>query len=304
MEKAYRERVIDGFNNEGIFIRSWEKVENPKGIVQIIHGMAEHSLRYDHFAKFLNSNGYIVYGSDHRGHGETGKNTNLYGYLGENGFNNVVEDQFMITKFIKKENENLPIHIVAHSFGSFVGQEYITRYSNEIEGITFSGSCKQDGFDVKLGLFVANLQSKIFDEKSKAKFLDKMAFLSFNKEVKNKKTKMDWLTRDEDEVSKYLNDEACGFCPTINFYKSLFTGFKHLYKNEKLEKIRKDLKINIVSGDKDPVGKYGIGVNKLYEQYKDLNIEKVRVKLFKDGRHEMINETNKDEVYNYILENI
>ncbi|MGL4449574.1 MAG: alpha/beta fold hydrolase, partial [Sarcina sp.] len=127
MGKYCKEWVINGFNRDGIFLRCWDKVKNPRGIIQIIHGMAEHSLRYDHFARFLNHHGYIVYGSDHRGHGETGKKMGLYGYLGDNGFNTVVEDQFIVTKFIREEHRSLPINIFAHSFGSFIGQEYIIR---------------------------------------------------------------------------------------------------------------------------------------------------------------------------------
>ncbi|MGL4450664.1 MAG: alpha/beta fold hydrolase, partial [Sarcina sp.] len=221
---------------------------------------------------------------------------------GDNGFNTVVEDQFIVTKFIREEHRSLPINIFAHSFGSFIGQEYIIRYSDYIEGIIFSGSCKQDGFDVKLGLLVSNIQSKIFDSKKLAKFLDKVTFMPFNNKVKNKKTKMDWLTRDENEVQKYLRDEACGFCPTINFYNSLFKGFKELYKEEKLREINKKLKITVMSGDKDPVSKYGKGATALYNQYKDLKIKNVELKLYQEGRHELINEINKDEVYKYILE--
>ncbi len=298
------ERVISGYNGKELFLRTWEDVENPKGIVQIIHGMVDHSGRYDHFAKYLNSKGYVVYADDHRGHGETGKKYNEYGYLGEDGFNSVVEDEFIITKIAKSEYGNIPTYIFAHSFGSFIGQEYITRYSDHIDGIFLSGSAKRDGFEIKLGYFVSNIQKKLFNPKKVGKFIDRFSFGGFNKRIKNPKTKFDWLTRNETVVNEYINDEHCKFISSIDFYNNLFIGLKNLYKEEKLKSIRKKLKIIILAGDKDPVGNYGESVKRLYNQYVDLGIKNIHFKLFKDGRHEIINEINRDEVYDYILEKI
>lgn len=302
MSKLEKTIFIDGVDSNKVFLRIWDNVENPKGIVQVIHGMAEHSERYIDFAQYLNKEGYIVCADDHRGHGKSAKHEGEFGYLGENGFDKVVEEENIITEFMKKEYPKLPVNIFAHSFGSFVGQEYITRYSNNINSIVLSGSAKQDGLDIKLGYMVASMQRKLFDDKSKAKLIDKLSFGSFNKKVNNPQNKFAWLTRDEEEVEKYCKDELCGFISTINFYYNLFGGLKKLYNEEKLQNINKKLPILVLAGDKDPVGKYGKSILDLHKQYKDLGISKAEVKLFEDGRHELLNETNKFEVYEYVGE--
>lgn len=292
--------LLERSQNFKVFLRIWDNVENPKGVVQIFHGMAEHSERYDDFAKHLNSKGFIVYADDHRGHGFSVKEGTVRGYIGEDGFNNIVEDEKEISNLIRKNHKGLPLYIFAHSFGSFIAQEYITRYSKEIDGVILSGSCKQDGIDIKLGKIVASIQKSLFKETSEGKLIDKLSFGAFNSKVKNRKTNCDWLSRDEKEVRKYLDDEMCAFISPINFYYNLFNGLSELYKEEKLKKIDKNLSILVLSGDEDPVGKYGKGVIRLHEQYIDLGIKNNSVKLYEGGRHELLNETNKHEVYDYV----
>lgn len=296
-----KQRVISGYKGKGIFLRVWNEVQAPKAVIQIIHGMVEHSGRYDEFAKYLNKNGYIVYADDHRGHGETASQYDEYGYLGENGFNAIVEDERIITSIIKKENPNIPVYILGHSFGSFISQHYITKYSDYIDGIIFSGSCKREGIDLKLGCIILKLQKLLFNEKKEAKLINKVAFLGFNKKFENCKTKSDWLSRDTAIVNKYIDDKHCSFIPTINFYSNFFKSLISLYDKEALKNIRKDLRILIISGDKDPVGNYGKGVENLYNLYNSLEIKDVKLKLYKEGRHEMLNELNRTEVYEYIL---
>ena len=283
-----------------IFLRIWDEVENPKAIVQIFHGMAEHSERYDDFAKYLNSKGFIVYADDHRGHGLSVKEGSVQGYIGEDGFNRIVEDEKEISNLIRKSYKELPLYIFAHSFGSFIGQEYITKYSKEIDGIILSGSSKQDGIDLKMGKVLASIQKLLFNETAKAKLIDKLSFGAYNSKVQNRKTNCDWLSRDEKEVNKYLEDEKCGFISPINFYNHMFNGLSKLYKLEKLNKIDKNLSILVISGDEDPVGKYGKGVRRLHQQYVDLGIKNSAIKLYEGGRHELLNETNKHEVYDFI----
>lgn len=305
--KTYKESFFKGKDDAEICLRVWDNVAEPKGVVQIFHGMAEHSKRYNDFANYLNKRAFIVYANDHRGHGNTLKETDIPGYLGENGFYNIVEDEKMITDFIKKEYIGLPLFIIAHSFGSFIGQEYIIKYSNEIDGIILSGSAKQDGFDVKAAYVLTSIQNIFFDNKKEARFIDKLSFGSYGNRIKDKRTPLDWLSRDEEIVNKYINDKLCGYVAPIDFYYNLFKGFNKLYKPDRLKNISKSLPILIASGDMDPVGKYGRSVKRLYEQYNDLNISDVTLKLFKDCRHEILNETNKEEVYDYLynwIENI
>lgn len=295
-----RQMFIKGKDGQEIFLRIWDNVTKPKGVVQIFHGMAEHSGRYENFTNFLNNKGIIVFADDHRGHGETAIKNGQLGYLGKDGFNNIVEDEYIITNYIKELYKDVPVYIFAHSFGSFIGQEYIIRYSSEVNGIILSGSAKNDGADVKTGIFVSTIQSKFISDRKAAKFIDNFAFGGFNKNIDNPKTKVAWLTRDEEEQKKYINDKFCTFVPTIDFYRNLFLGLHELYKIDRLKNINKKLPILILSGEKDPVGKNGESVKRLYEQYKNLEIEDVNIKLFEDCRHELLNEINKEEIMEFI----
>lgn len=297
MDKGF---FIDGNHGKKIFLRVWDKVDKPLGLVQIFHGMAEHGGRYDDFALFLNSRGYIVYADDHRGHGLSLGENEVLGYIGQDGFNSIVEDERLISQILRDKYRDLPLYLFAHSFGSFIGQEYILKFSDSINGVILSGSAKQDGLDIKAARILASLQNTFFEPSKAAKFLDKLSFGSYNNRVENKRTKFDWLSRNEGEVDKYIEDDLCGYISPINFYYNLFSGFKDLYKSDRLSIINKSLPILIISGDMDPVGKYGDSLKRLYRTYKDLGLKDISLKLYQGGRHELLNEINKDEVYAFI----
>lgn len=296
----HKTTYISSHDGQKIFLRIWNQVEKPIGIVQIIHGMAEHSARYEMFAHFLNKKGYIVYADDHRGHGHSLTEEEVLGYIGDDGFQNIVKDEQLISELIKKKYPKLPLFIFAHSFGSFIGQEYIVQNSRKIDGIILSGSAKQNGLDAKMGRILATIQNAVLDNKKEAKLIDKLSFGIFNKKFKNQQPTASWLTRDTKVLEQYKKDELSGFVSSINFYYELFHAFKSLYQNKRLEKIEKDLPLLIISGDMDPVGKYGVAVQALYEQYKQLDLENVTLKLFEDARHELVNELNNQEVFSYI----
>lgn len=291
---------IKSHDNQKIFLHIWDDVKNPVGVVQIFHGMAEHGARYDIFAKYLNNKGYIVYADDHRGHGKTAGSIEKLGYLGKNGFDNIVKDEHFITNKIKSDYPNLPIFIFAHSFGSFIGQEYLNRYSNDINGLILSGSAMQNGFDVKVGLAFTKLINKFGDESKQNPFLESLIFGGYNKKIKDSKSKFAWLSHDKNEVEKYEKDEYCGTVFTTNFYRNMFTGFQGLYLKEKAKTIKKDIPLLVIAGEMDPVGKYGKSVKALFNYYKDINMSNVELKLYPNGRHELLNEANRDEIFDFI----
>src|SRR5699024_8028715 len=293
----HRTKYISSLDGQKIFLRIWDQVEKPIGIVQIIHGMAEHSGRYEKFAHFLNKKGYIVYADDHRGHGHSLTPEEVFGYIGEDGFQNIVKDEQLISELIKKKYPKLPLFIFAHSFGSFIGQEYIIQNSRKIDGIILSGSAKQNGLDVKMGRILATIQNIVLDNKKEAKLIDQLSFGAFNKKFKNQQPTSSWLTRDPKVLEQYKKDELSGFVSSINFYYELFHAFKSLYQKNRLEKIEKELPLLIISGDMDPVGKYGAAVHALYEQYIQLDLENVTLKLFEDARHELVNEVNNQDIF-------
>ncbi|WP_148550349.1 alpha/beta hydrolase [Paraclostridium bifermentans] len=293
--------TFKGEEDTDIYVYKYEPIEkeNINGIVQISHGMSEEGGRYKKFANYLTNNGYIVYINDHRGHGKSAENINRIGILAEkDGIHCIVKDLNKLTKIIKTENNGLPIFLFSHSMGSFAAQKYIIDFSEDIDGVILSGTNGLHGIEVDLGFLVAKVMSKIQGREKKAYLIDKLAFGGFNKKFKPNKSEFDWLSRDFKEVEKYIENEYCGVVFSNGYFYDLFKLFKEIRNINNLKKINSKLPIYIFAGDKDPVGKFGKGVTKLYENYKKVGIENVEFKLYSGGRHEMLNEINKDEVIN------
>lgn len=274
----------------------WDEVQNPIGIVQIIHGMEEHIERYSFFAEFLNYNGYIVVGMDTRGHGRTAVEGLGLGIVTDgDSFADTVSDQIDLAKALK-EKYNLPLCLFGHSFGSFLSQSFIERASDLLEGVVFCGSARQQGPEIKLGEYVSRLQCLFHGKDKPGKFISKTAFGGFDKKFAYDKIKNAWLCSNLDAVRAYNADDRCGVVSSLGFFRSLFKGVKDLYDECNLDCIRKDLKIFIISGDKDPVGGFGKKVKKLYQTYVDSGITDVNMKLYENKRHELLNEDIRDQV--------
>jgi alpha-beta hydrolase superfamily lysophospholipase len=268
-----------------------------KGIVQLAHGMAETAARYERFAGMLTRNGYIVYANDHRGHGKTAGTIENLGYLADiDGFDWLIKDLHQLTGIIKKENPGLPLFLFGHSMGSFAAQRYVMLYGNELDGVILSGSNGKQGIILKIGAFVAKNEIKKYGRRAQSTKLNQMSFGSYNNAFRPNRTEFDWLSRDNAEVDKYIADPFCGTVSTAGFFYDFLTGLMKIENKHNLRLVPQDLPIYIFSGDKDPVGKSGKGVINLYNRYTDNGIKDVTYKLYKDGRHEMLNETNRDEV--------
>lgn len=290
------------FNSfDGTILQSyiWDDVKQPKGVVQISHGMAEHARRYDDFAKFLNANGYIVFADDHRAHGNSEKKADI-GYHAGDIYGDTVKDEIFITEYLV-EKYKLPVVYLGHSYGSFLGQNYMQN-ENLSKGTILTGSARQPGAIVAVGAALAGTINKIAGEKKKGKFMDKLSFGSFNVPFKKEGHQFAWLSRDVEQVKKYCFDEQCGYVMANNFYDSFMHGLKNIYKSENLNKIDKTKPIYIFSGEKDPVGgKKSVNVKKLDKMYKNLGVKDVNLKIYAGARHEILNETNNQEVYADIL---
>ena len=286
------------FDNTILQCYLWNDVKNPKGVVQISHGMAEHARRYDAFAKFLNANGYVVFADDHRAHGMTSTKQSkkgIYGYHKGDIYNDTVRDEIAITAHLK-ERFGVPVVYLGHSYGSMLGQRYI-EMKNESCGAILCGSANMKGALLGVGCAVANVQYKLLGGEKAGKLLNALSFGSYNAKFKSDKTDYAWLSRDKEQVKKYILDEQCGGVMSIAFFKFFFNGLKDSYKKEKLAGIDKNKPIAIFSGALDPVGGAGKLVDKLYKQYVDLGVKDVSLKLYADARHEILNEVNNAEVY-------
>lgn len=282
------ERQVFERNGKKLALYLWE-TKNAKGVVQMVHGMAEHMGRYNDFAEFLNLKGYIFVGLDLRCHGFTDRET--LGYSEGDIWEESVADNIELSEWLKAKYR-LPLIVMGHSYGSFLTQRLIetNRFAN---AFILSGSCYMKGLILNVGHIIAkNLVKK--DGKQPATILFKMTFASYDKAFGGEAK---WLSKDTAIVEKYKNDELCGYCCSASFYESFFRGLKNVYDKENLDNVSIEKPIYIFSGAEDPVGKKSKGVIKLYEMYKKLGVEKLSMKLYEKGRHEMLNETNKAEVY-------
>lgn len=290
-------------DNKEIFYYKWSPEQKVKGIVQIIHGMAEHAFRYNDFAEFLIRNGFGVYANDHRGHGKTKENTiENIGYLApKDGWELLVNDVYALTKIIKKENPETPVFILGHSMGALIARDYISKYGNEINGVILSGVPSDPGLMTDIALMIANFEILIKGNKKKSPLLDKLSFGKYNSQFKPNRTPYDFLSRDNAIVDRYVADKFCGEIFTNTFFKDMLGGIKEINKLENISKVPKDLGMYFICGKNDPVGDNSKGVKKIYKQYEKQNIKNLNLKIYQASRHEILNELNKEEVYNDIL---
>lgn len=278
------------------------KEEEIKGIVQISHGMAETAIRYERFAKVLNQNGYIVYANDHRGHGNTAENIESLGYLGDNdGFNLLIGDIAKLSDIIREENGDLRIYLFSHSMGSFAAQRYIMDFKDKIDGLVLSGSNGEQGFTLNIARTIAKVEMLIRGRKAKSKLMNTLSFGAYNKKFKPEKTGSEWLSRDEEEVKKYIEDPYCGTIFPTSFYYDFLESLQYIEDENNFKKIPKDLPILIISGEEDPVGDSGKGLKKLYNRYKEAGVKDLAIKLYPGARHEILNEINRNEVMDDVV---
>jgi len=265
---------------------SWSTASTPRGIVQIAHGIAEHAGRYARLAEALNAAGYHVYASDHRGHGKSVSATNPLGSFGEGGWPALVADVAAFGKQIASENPGLPLFLIGHSMGSFASQEVILDHSAQYAGLVLSGST---ALDVMAGALAESGGADSGD-------------LSFLNAGFENRTGYEWLSRDEAEVDKYVADPLSGFALPPESVPAIFSSAARLADPEALGGIREDLPILVVSGDADPLSGGGQLVTLLAQRYRDAGVSDVTLQLYPGARHEIFNETNRDEITAFVVD--
>lgn len=281
-----------------------------KGILALSHGMVEHAMRYDRFGCDMVDAGWILSAHDHRGHGRTAQKAEAegkgkFGFLAEsNGFDRVVQD---LDEVIAKLEEDIPqkkVFLLGHSFGSFVAQSYIETkdYAKHIAGCILCGTAGPERAKMGAGIKVCGVIKTMKGAKGYSKLLEKVAFGSYCAKIKNPKTPSDWLSRDEVSVQLYRDDAWCQFRPTVQFFCDLMGGLQKIHRMANIINIPVDLPLLSIYGTADPVGGYGKTVERLIRTYKNCGMKDVTLKAYEGARHELLNETNRDEVIRDVIE--
>lgn len=270
------------------------------GIISVVHGMAEHTDRYIDIAKYLAEKGYAVFMHDHAGHGKSITNEDDLGFFGEeNGSENVTDDVKNVLDIAKKEYPSLPVVIWGHSMGSFITRKFITKYPDAADAAIICGTSGSNPAAV-IGIAVAKLIASLLGSRYRSNLLDTMAFGAYNKKF-NKVTGFEWLSVNENNVSAYVDDKLCGYKFTACGFKDLFTLLSDVSSKEWYSVVPDNFPIYLIAGDMDPVGNYGKGVTEVYDKLKSTGHSKVSIKLYKDLRHEIHNESCRTTVLDDIV---
>ena len=274
------------------------------GIVQLAHGITEHIGRYDAFAKFLAEHGFLVVGNDHIGHGQSITSEEDLGYFAElDGWEIVVGDMRKLYNLTSQEFKGLPYFLFGHSMGSFLARTYIIKYPNTgLNGVILSGTAQPGSTVMKSGRTISSAEVSRRGGKNRSQLLNNLAFGNYNNGIEKKRTDYDWLTRDEAIVDAYIADPLCGYVPTAGLINDMLNGM--IYNSRRINCDRMDPKLPVffISGDKDPVGDDGKGVQKIYTYFLNANMEDVTLKLYHNCRHELLNELCKEQVMNDVLD--
>ena len=261
----------------------WQAGGQARGVVQIAHGLGEHIGRYAVLAQYLVQSGLTVYGNDHRGHGRTAIPPGGFGDFGPGGFNLLVEDMFRLTLIARKDNSGLPVILLGHSMGSFAAQQFAIDHSELIAGLVLSGSGALDGL-VSLAQATRNPSEEIL-----------------NAHFQPARTAADWLSRDPAVVDAFLHDPLCFGWLKPSATESFFAAAPRLADPANLRRIRRDLPIYAFSGSEDPVGLQRRGVHTMLDRYREAGVSGISLDFYPGGRHEMLNEVNRDEVRSNLL---
>ena len=277
----------------------WEPEGQPKAVLQIVHGIAEYIERYDDFAAYLNGLGYVVVAEDHMGHGQTVGAEGTQGYF-DGGWFTAVSDSYALLRKTKAEYPELPYVLFGHSMGSFMARTILEVYPDSgISAAVICGTGWQPRIILPGAIGICQMACKKVGERNPSEKLQNMVFGSYNKRVEHPRTEFDWLTRDAKEVDAYIAHPSCGFTATTGLLRDMLTGIRFIEQKQNLAKMNKDLPVLFIAGGDDPVGNYGKGVTQAAEEFRKAGMKHVEARLFPLGRHEILNEINRQEVYDF-----
>lgn len=274
----------------------------PRGILQIAHGMGEHSERYSDFAVYLNQAGFAVFANDHRGHGATAEHSGILGYFADkDGWELVVNDMRALSQIATARLPGLPVYLLGHSMGSLLARSYAQRFGKTLAGLILSSTTLSNSPLLITARLISRLESLRCGPTKPSQFLHDFTFNPFIKSVSPHRTDYDWLSRDQRVVDEYIADPWCGGVFTAGFYCDLADGLADICAKDSIAHIPKNLPVFIISGTNDPMSHMGRDTVRLAEMLMSAGLKDVSHHLYEGGRHELLNETNKAEVYRDIF---
>lgn len=284
-----------------VYYREYVPEGEPRGILQITHGLTEHIGRYDAFARSFCEQGYIVVGNDHLGHGRTAGEDDL-GRIGDaGGWEAMVEDVRKLYKLTHAEHPGLPCYLFGYCMGSYLARTYIIRYHGSLDGAILCGTGQKSPQLLEAELRTAQMLCRVKGAHSLNRSFYKLAFGQNNKAFPDARTSYDWLNRDEEEIDAFLEDPLRIEIPSVGLLRDMLSGMLFTEKSRNLERMTRELPVLFISGDKDPFGDNGKGVMRAYKAFLKAGMKDVTMKLYSGARHELWNEENRDEVLADIL---
>ena len=282
---------IDTDSGHRIPVTLWDTGDEPRAVIQVFHGLGEHIARYERFAAAANARGYAVCGNNHRGHGPESKEPGFFAE--KDGWRLLVDDGHRVTEFLQDRFSGKPLVLLGHSMGSYVAQSYAMRFGESLAALVLSGSTWPSRGLLFVGRILALVEKWRLGAQGSSPLLDKIGFGDFNRKFEPARTELDWLSRDPDEVDKYVADPLCGGPYSTGLWRDLLGGLREISDTDALGRIPANLPVLITGGADDPVGG-AKGMLQLADAYRRSGHERVDKVIYADGRHEMLNETNRD----------
>lgn len=297
-------KSLQDSNGNPFFVYEWlpDPVTPLRAIIQIIHGMMEHAGRYHDFAQFLTGHGFAVVAEDHFGHGRTAGDARDLGHLnGKKGWHMILEQIRLVMEHTRSNYPDVPYVVFGHSMGSVLARHAAIIVGSAIDGLVLSGVEHTSCGLIRTGSLLACGSRLVYGSHYRNRMINYLTYKVFNRYFRPNRTGFDWLSTDDIQVDRYVNDPHCGFPSTSGFYQGMFYGLKSINKKNQLARIPARLSVLILSGESDPVGDFGKGPRKVAEQLQQAGLADITVKLYPGGRHEMLHETSNQVVVGDIL---
>lgn len=303
MAKETTFRFPSGDGQHQIFVRQWQpETGEPRAIIQIVHGISEYIDRYAPVARFLTGHGFLVVGGDHLGHGRTASGAEEYGFFREkDGWRTVAGDVRRLRELMGEKYPDLPYFILGHSMGSFLARTYLIDWPATVTGAIISGTGQEPPAVVTAGRHLSNTVCLTSGPRTHSKLIEKMAFGTYNRQFAPVRTHADWISRDTGIVDAYVADPLCSFMPTAGMFRDMMDGLRYIARADNLKRMDPATPVLFISGDQDPVGRNGESVKKVVGFFRNAGCADITLHLYEGGRHEMLNEINREEVYADIL---